>query len=189
MGPISYHLGCDVGRDDDGALHFVPKNHIETIFDCYYNMFVTKPKLSFSSPLEKGDHTELDTSECLDLDDIQKHQSMIGTIQWTISLGRLEVNTAEMTLASFRDDPRQGHLDRCKKVVSYLAKFKCATIRIRTAEPDTLSTPTVPRDWEESVCGKFKELSPHDAPASLEKHVVTISYYDDNMFHNVMTGR
>ena len=24
-GPISYHLGCEFGRDDDGALHFAPK--------------------------------------------------------------------------------------------------------------------------------------------------------------------
>ena len=24
-GPISYHLVCDLGRDDDGALHFGPK--------------------------------------------------------------------------------------------------------------------------------------------------------------------
>ena len=25
-GPISYHLGCDFGRDDDGTLHFAPKS-------------------------------------------------------------------------------------------------------------------------------------------------------------------
>ena len=32
-GPISYHLGCDFGRDDDGTLYFVPKKHIETMVD------------------------------------------------------------------------------------------------------------------------------------------------------------
>ena len=25
-GPISYHLGCDFGSDDDGTLHFEPKS-------------------------------------------------------------------------------------------------------------------------------------------------------------------
>ena len=72
----------------------------------YCNMFGTKPKLSFSSPLEKGDHPELETSEYLDSYGIQKHQSMIGSIQWAISLGRLEVNTTVMTLVSFRVEPR-----------------------------------------------------------------------------------
>ena len=69
-----------------------------------------------------------------------------------------------MTLASFRDEPTQGHLDRWKRVVSYLAEFKWATIRIRTEEPYLSSIPTTPHDWEESVCGKVKELTPHDAP-------------------------
>ena len=65
-GLISYHLGCDFGRDDDDALHFTPKKHIEAMVDFYYSMFGTKPKLSLSSPLEKGDRPELDTSEHLD---------------------------------------------------------------------------------------------------------------------------
>ena len=100
--------------------------------DCYYDMFGTKPKLSFSSPLEKGGYPELDTSENLDSDGIQKHQSMIGAIKWAVSLGRLDVNTAVMTLASFRTEPRQGHLDHCERVVSYFVKFKWDAIRIMT---------------------------------------------------------
>ena len=90
---------------------------------------------------------------------------------------------------SFRADPRQGYLDHCTIVVSYLEKFKHTTIRIRTEEPDLSFTTTNPHDWEELVYGKVKELTPHDAPASLGKDVVTISYYDANLFHNSITGR
>ena len=61
---------------------------------------------------------------------------MVGTIKLSVSLGRLYINTAVMTLAPFRDEHRQGHLDRWKIVDSYLAKFKWATIRIRSEEPD-----------------------------------------------------
>ena len=46
-GPISYHLGCVCGRNDDGALHFSLKKNVQTMVDCYYNMFDTKPKISF----------------------------------------------------------------------------------------------------------------------------------------------
>ena len=94
-----------------------------------------------------------------------------------------------MTLASFRDDPRQGYLDRCKRFVSYLEKFKHATIRTWTEEPDLSCMLTTPCDWEESVCGKVKELTPEDAPTPLGKHVVTISHHGANLFHNVMTGQ
>ena len=45
--PISYHLGWDFGSDNDDTLLFVPKKHIEIMIDCYYNMFSTKPKLTF----------------------------------------------------------------------------------------------------------------------------------------------
>ena len=94
-----------------------------------------------------------------------------------------------MTLEHFRVEPRQVHLDLCKIVVSYLAKFKWATIRIRTEEPDFSSIPTIPYDWEESIYGKVKELTLHDAPVLLGKHVVTISYHDANFCHNLITGR
>ena len=64
--PMSYHLGCDFGRDEDGTMHFSPKEHIEKMEECYCSMFGSKPKLTFMSPLEKGDHPELDNSKYLD---------------------------------------------------------------------------------------------------------------------------
>ena len=93
-----------------------------------------------------------------------------------------------MTVALFRADPRQGHRYRCKIVMSYLIKFKHATIRIRTEEPYLSSMPATPHDWEGSVYGKVKELTPDDAPTPLGNHVVTISYHDDNLFHNGIPG-
>ena len=93
-----------------------------------------------------------------------------------------------MNIVSFRSDPRQGNLDRCKRVVSYLAKFKWDAIRIRTEEPNLSSMLTTPRDWEDSFYGKVKELTPHDTPVPLGKYVVTISYHNA-IFHDVITGR
>ena len=95
-------------------------------------------------PLEKGYHPDLDASKYLDKDGTQKHQSLIGAMQWVASLGRLEVNTAVMALASFRAEPREGYLNRARQVVSYLFKFKHATIRVRTEEPDLSSVPITP---------------------------------------------
>ena len=33
------------------------------------------------------------------------YQSLLGALQWAVSLGRLDVNTAVMTMASFRVEP------------------------------------------------------------------------------------
>ena len=64
-------------------------------------------------------------------------------------MGRLDVNAAVMNLDSFRAEPREGHLDGSRRLVSYLVKFKHATIRIRTKEPDLSSIPIAPYEWEE----------------------------------------
>jgi hypothetical protein len=56
-----------------------------------------KPSTSVTSQLEKGDHPELDTSELYDADQIAQYQSMIGALQWIVTIGRFDINTAVMT--------------------------------------------------------------------------------------------
>ena len=70
-------MGCDFFRDEDGTLCFSPKKYIEKMIEGYITMFGTKPRHDVTSPLEKGDHPELDNSDYLDGDGIAKYQSMI----------------------------------------------------------------------------------------------------------------
>ena len=44
-------------------------------------------------------------------------------------------------------------------------------------------------DWEESIYRKISELLLDNAPFLRRKHVVTISYYDANLFYNTITSR
>jgi len=55
---------------------------------------------------EKGDHPELDESKLLDTEGTVTYQSLIGALQWLISIGCFDVATAVMTLSSFRAAPR-----------------------------------------------------------------------------------
>ena len=81
-----------------------------------------KPKTLYSSPLKRGDHPELDTSELLDPQGVQDYQSIVRSLQWAISLGRLDIATAVMSLLSFRGSlirdtltkPRES-LDTCQR--------------------------------------------------------------------------
>ena len=188
-GPLNYHLGCDFFRDELGTLCFSPKKYIGKMIDGYKTMFGSKPKANVTSPLEKGDHPELDDSALLDEDGISKYQSLIGSLQWAISLGRFDIITSVMTMSSFRAAPRKGHLERVKRIYSYITKMKHATIRVRTEEPDFSGLPSEPYVWDYSVYGNVQEDIPKDAPEPLGNYVSTTHYVDANLFHDIMTGR
>jgi hypothetical protein len=100
-----------------------------------------KPK-EFASPLEKGDHPELDTSEICTTEQIAQYLSMIGSLQWIITIARFNIHTAVMTMSGFCIDPRIGHLERLRCIYGYLSKMRFASIRVRTEEPDTLTYQT-----------------------------------------------
>jgi hypothetical protein len=190
VGPISFHLGCDFWREDDGILCFAPKKYLEKMMDGYERMFGKPPTSNlYTSPLEKGDHPELDTSDFLDEDGQQQYQSLIGSLQWAISLGRFDISVAVMTLSGFRAVPRQGHLERAKRVYCYLAKMRHSTIRVRTDEPDYSGLPEQDNDWTYTAYGNVKEQLPHDLPEALGNYVTLTHYFDANLYHDLLTGR
>jgi hypothetical protein len=112
------------------------KYYIKNMAENYARIFGEKPKQTVMSPLAKGNHPELDDTPLLDLEGIQNYQSIMGSAQWAISLGRLDIQTAIMTLSSFRSAPRVGHLDRAKRVVRYLVRFKHGAIEFRVKIPN-----------------------------------------------------
>ena len=188
-GPIAFHLGMDFSRDEDGVLCMAPTKYLDKMFANYERMFSEKPKQNVSTPLEGGDHPELDTSDFLDGNGIAQYQSLIGTLQWVISIGRFDITTHVMSLSPYRIAPRIGHLDRAKRIVGYLAKIKHACIRFRTGAPDYSDLPIPVYDWSTSVYNNPKEVLPTDAPEPLGKTVVTTHYCDASLFHDMLTGK
>ena len=187
-GPLTFHLGADFYRDSHGTLSMAPRKYIERMLTNYKLIFGEKPWMTVYSPLEKGDHPELDDSELLDQTGITQYQSLIGSLQWAITLGRFDIATAVMTMSSFRSAPRRGHLDRVRRICGYLARMKHATIKFRTHEPDYSDLPPNDYNWLHTY-GNVKELVPDDAPEPLGKKVVLTHYVDANLFHDALTGR
>jgi hypothetical protein len=137
----------------------------------------------------KNDHPELDDSPFLDETGIAQYQSMIGACQWLVTLARFDIATAVMTLSRYRAAPRQGHMDRLKRIYGYVRNHPNALIRVRTEMPD-LSDIQVPEyNWEYSVYGNVTEEIPEDVPPPLGKEVVTQTYIDANLYHDFLTGR
>jgi hypothetical protein len=188
VGPISYHLGADIWRDPDGTLCFGAKTYIERMINNYEAMFGEKPTPA-NSPLEQNAHPELDLSEELGEDGIKKYQSLIGALQWAISLCRIDIHMAVMTLSRFRTAPRIGHMTHVQRVCGYLRKYPDAAIRFRIGIP-TKTHETPPEwDWEYAVYGRVHEELPTDMPVPKGKPVRTTSFVDANLFHDLTTGR
>jgi hypothetical protein len=156
---ITFHLGCYFFRDN-------------------------QPALCNKSVITSGERrpSEIDTSELLDEKGIQQYQWLIGALQeWDVSIGRIDITTAVVTLSGFRCAPRQGHLD--------LAKMKHATIRVRTDEADYSSLPEQDFDRTYSVYGNIQDAELADASGALGKDVAlaTGTYcVDVNLFQDVI---
>ena len=188
-GPISYHLGCDFFRDQDGTLCMTPKTYIHWISNNYEKLFGVKPKQSYSLPMEKADHPELNDTEELGPEDMKKYQSLIGTLQWAVSIGRFNIATAVMTMSKFRSAPKSGHLSRVRRIVGYLTKMKHGVVRFRVGKPDLSSLDDIEYGWERTIYRKVSEIIPPDCPKPLGDPVVMTTYVDANLMHDVTTGR
>jgi hypothetical protein len=69
---------------------FRQRKYITKIMDQFNNMYGCKPK-EYTSPLEMVDYPEVDTLEAFDEEAIKKDQTMLGCLQWAVSLGRFDI--------------------------------------------------------------------------------------------------
>jgi Reverse transcriptase (RNA-dependent DNA polymerase) len=83
VAPLTYHLGCDYNGDSDGTLCCGPQKYIAKLIGQYENMFGSAPR-EYTSPLEKGDHPEIDQSDELDIE-----YQTIPNNDWILTMGRV----------------------------------------------------------------------------------------------------
>ena len=94
-----------------------------------------------------------------------------------------------MYMSRFRLAPKIGHLERMKRLYGYIAKTKHFAIRYRTKEPDYSHLPKQAHEWTRTVYGNVKEEIPKDIPKPLGKRVITTTFLDANIFHDIVTGK
>ena len=82
--------------------------------ETYIRLFNTEPSKGLQTLLEKNDHPELDTSDFLDGQQVNDYLTMVGQLQWFITLGRIDIQAQVISMSRFRAQRRQGHLERLK---------------------------------------------------------------------------
>jgi hypothetical protein len=189
VGTPSYHLGGDFYRDPDGTLVWGASSYVKKMLINYEIMFGEKPK-EYSHPIAEKDHPELDTSELLDDIGIKQYQSLIGALQWLVTLGRFDIHLAVAAMSSYRAMPRQGHIDRIKRIYGYIKRNPDGAIRFRVKIPDheSVSQPTN-FDWLSTIYGNSTEELPPDMPVPKGRVMRITTYQDANLYHDMVTGR
>ena len=170
-----------------------PVRYIQKILEQYERIFGEPVKNSrrIHAPLEPGDHPELDVSELCNDSDKAKYMSLVGCLQWAFSLGRIDIGVAVMTMSRFRVNPRVGHLERVKRIFSYLNHYKNTSIKFNTEIPDYSY---FNQQWSDPVwgalygdgCDVYNDPKISDPKG---KPIVMITYLDANLLHDYVTGR
>ena len=121
-GPLNHHFGADYTRNKDKTLVCQPKKYIDRLFESYQSMVKQDPPKNMRILMDKNDHPELDDTELLTGESIQYYLTMIGQLQWLVTLGRVDIHTRVTTLSRFKSAPRKGHLERLQRICGYVKR-------------------------------------------------------------------
>ena len=97
------------------------------------------PKYSlgeYKIPMDKDYHPELDDSPLNNAELQNRYQSMVGSLNWAITLGWFDIQFLVTTMARYSHAPWEGHLKAVIRIFEYLEKFHKAKIVIDPTLPD-----------------------------------------------------
>ena len=141
-------------------------------------------------PFSEDYHPELDDSELLTPEQIPVYQSLIGSANWIITLGRFDIAYAINTLSRYSMAPREGHLNAMKKVFGYLRNLPKGKILIDVSEPPIrkeVDTKKV-HDWTEFYPDAKEDL-PHNKPKARGELCTLTCYVDADHARDMVTRR
>ncbi len=112
----------------------------------------------------------------------------MGMLQWAVMLGCIDIHFAVMTMSRFWAMPRQGHLDRVKRIFRYLKNFKDASITFNVEEPEHSAYEIQQPEWK-YIYGDCEESIPENMPKPKGKPITITTFVDADLMHDLITGR
>ena len=185
-GKLTYHLGADYFEDPDGTFVSQPRKYIDKLADTYKRLFNEDPPKGYKTPLDKNDHPELDTSEILEGDMAAKYLTMVGQLQWLVTLGRFD--------SLLKYQPCQGsELPLSKDIWTDSKGFTPMPLGLRIMQSGLeLNNLTIPFYLIKILTGHTLYMVmflPDDMPDPLGEAVTTTTTMDANLNHCLATGK
>jgi hypothetical protein len=117
---------------------------------------------------------------------------MIRMLQWTVSIGRLDIFYAVSSMSRFCVSPREGHLHRVFRIFGYLKKYPNKSIGIIDRDPiltsDVLQEITTSHDFDEQYAYDFEEIDER-YPEPIGKELPVSIFFVSDHGHDRKTGR
>ena len=155
------------------------------------NMFDGGPFKKCTTPMMETYHPESDETPLLDAINHSKYRALVGSANWAVTLGRLDVSYATNSLARFSMAPREGHLIAMKRLFGYLRKHPDGQILIDPNpmnHTEALKKFTTYDNWREFYPEAIEEKPPGQPEPGNKKAQITI-YVDADHAHDVVTRR
>ena len=131
-----------------------------------------------------------------------KYLTMVGQLQWLVTLGRFDIHAQVTTMSRFRAAPRQGHMDRLKGFTPMplgprimqlglgLNNLTIPSFLIKILTGHTLYMVMSMNSFLMTCQNHLAhEILPDDMPEPLGKAVTTTTTMDANLNHCFATGK
>ncbi|KAG7357291.1 reverse transcriptase RNA-dependent DNA polymerase [Nitzschia inconspicua] len=117
IGKISDHLRIQFSQDEDRILQLQQQKYPKKMTEGYVRFFGSKSRTNAYVPLERGDHPETNLRSFLN----KIYQSLIGSLQWIITIGWFNTFPTLITMSLIQDTPRYRHFEKITSIHSCLS--------------------------------------------------------------------
>jgi hypothetical protein len=184
-----FYLGATYTGDPEGEWSITAKDYIkEAIKQIEGKLGITIREEK--TPIKTGDHPEEDKSPILDNVLHTEYQSIMGMLQWVVSLCRIDVCFAVSSLSRFCACPREGHLSRALRIWGYLKKYPSRSLSIKSISfplpGETLDQDLI--NFTEQYAYAKEEIDPR-FPRPMGKELDVSVFFDSDHAHDKVTGR
>lgn len=135
-----------------------------------------------------GYHPSEDTSVELSSDSLHTYQELIGTLQWAIEIGRVDILLKVSLLSSHLALPRKGHLQQVYHIFGYLKSSPHQRLFLDPTNPMISETRFQAFDWTDFYCDASEEIS-IDMPEPWGSEVSIHCFVDANHASDKVTRR
>ena len=177
VGVPEYYNGADISFNDNGYAQMSAKTYIKNVIERIEKLLECTLK-NYGSPMDPGDHPELDESDLLPQQEVAIYQMLIGCAQWAVTLGRFDIQYATNTLARYASMPREGHLNRCHRLFGYLKHHPKGQLVFDPTNPDLSEFEFQSHDWTD-IYPNPQEYIPDDIPEPKTSHPLAITVFVD----------
>ena len=193
VGPPEFYLGATVGRAKGD---YNERGSTTTLSaKIYLQNLIAKLEReigvlrSYTMPIDPEYRPELDESPLVSDTDASIYRMLIGSAQWAVTLGRVDIQYATTILSRYGMCPREGHFAAMKKVFGYLKGHLKGKILYDTKPLNTGDVEYFEGSNWKQLYGKVEEEIPHNRPAPKMKPVELTIYFDASHACDMVTRR